>query len=64
MELWDETPTAAQAAVGVSVSGVIPVGDVARRIGLMIAADAAKVLAMASRAAGFMNHLHFSGISR
>ena len=62
MELWDETPMAAQAAVGVSVCGVIPAGALLRRIGLVVAAVAAKDLATASTAAGFMNHSHFSGI--
>ena len=64
MELWDETPTAAQAAVGVSVCGVIPASDVPRRIRLVVAIVAAKNLAMSSSvAAGFMNHSHYSGVS-
>jgi hypothetical protein len=65
MELWDETPTAAQAAVGVSVCGVIQAGDFPRRIGLVVAVVAATDLAIACpAAAGFMNHLGFSGIGR
>jgi hypothetical protein len=63
MELWDETPTAAQAAVGVSVCGVIPAGDVPRRIGLVAAAVAAKKLATARAANDFMNLLRFAVIS-
>src|SRR5215207_8777798 len=53
MELWDETPTAAQAAVGVSVCGVIPVDGFPTRIGLVVAVAAKNLVTAFAAAVSF-----------